>query len=78
MPKTKKHDITIDATKCTGCQNCQLRCAFLYTRAFNPRQARIVVDFARGKDVHFTPECTYCALCVEYCVYGALRVAVPA
>jgi Fe-S-cluster-containing hydrogenase component 2 len=67
----KKARITVDPTKCTQCYCCQLLCSFIYTGAFNPEKARIVIEPLN--DITFTGECRKgCYACVNYCPTGAL------
>ena len=67
--------IAIDVEKCTGCLNCQFICSFTYTEAFNPSQARIVIDRRDiPEKISFTEECTNCNICADYCLYGAITV----
>ncbi|MCD6569757.1 MAG: hypothetical protein J7L53_03545 [Deltaproteobacteria bacterium] len=66
----------IEATpeRCTGCLICQLVCSEIYTKRFNPSMARIKVDIL-GVDclISFTEECNECGVCVDHCLYGALK-----
>ena len=74
MVKHKIEDILINPEKCTGCLSCQLICSFTFTRAFNPLAARVMIDYTNGMSIHFTDECTGCALCAKYCLYGAIAL----
>jgi Fe-S-cluster-containing hydrogenase component 2 len=66
-----KDGIEIHPEKCTKCYCCQLACSFLYTGAFNPEEARIIVD--PPAYVGFTDECREgCSACARYCPNGAL------
>ena len=70
----EKVKIKIEAEKCTQCYCCQLRCSFIYTGAFNPEKARIVIDMPEG--IHFTDDCIKgCVACALYCPAGALSRA---
>lgn len=69
-----KYLITTDPAQCTGCLRCQLVCSERYTKAFNPSAARIRVDMRGSEcDISFTADCTRCGLCINQCLYGALR-----
>lgn len=70
----KKTRIQIVPENCTGCLRCQLACSDLYTKTFNPAQARVRVE-PSGVDfsISFTEECNDCGVCAEECFYGALQ-----
>ena len=68
--------ITIDASKCTGCLICELRCSLRFEKVFNPAKASIVirrqVQSPDEYEISFTDKCDNCGICVRYCTYGAL------
>jgi len=68
--------IKVDASKCTGCLICELRCSLRFEKAFNPSKARIRIRRLVGGDneyaISFTEECDNCGICARYCPYGAL------
>jgi len=68
-----RYEIRIDSDKCTGCLRCQLACSDVYTKAFNPSAARILVAFS-GADctIRLLPECDACGVCADHCFFGAL------
>ena len=74
--KKKGPSITIDATKCTGCMICELRCSLRLEKAFNPSKARIMirklVDEETEYSIAFATDCDNCGICARYCFYGAL------
>jgi carbon-monoxide dehydrogenase iron sulfur subunit len=61
--------------KCTGCRRCQLICSFLHSEIFSPDKAyvTIVENDYEVSDITFTDDCVACNICVQYCVYGALK-----
>lgn len=70
--------IDIKSSKCVGCLRCQMVCSMSYQGLFSPAESWIAVDFdsSRGKyTAFFTPECTFCGLCVENCAFGCLAYA---
>lgn len=68
------YDIQVSTESCTGCLRCQLACSDLYTKAFNPSEARIqVVTSGSYCSIHFTEECNECGVCVDHCFHGALQ-----
>jgi NAD-dependent dihydropyrimidine dehydrogenase PreA subunit len=65
-----KDSVRADASACSECYSCQLICSLVYTGAFNPLKARIII---RPGEISFTDECVEtCSLCTHYCAYGAL------
>jgi ferredoxin len=68
------YDIHVFAEACTGCLRCQLVCSDIFTKAFNPSEARIQVALS-GADcsIHFTDECNACGVCADHCFFGALQ-----
>jgi|GEM_PF-389746 len=67
-------EIEANPSRCVGCLLCQLICSLSYEKMFNPSKSRILIE--RGDDgfkINFTDKCTLCGLCVEFCVYNALR-----
>jgi len=67
----KKDNIGVNPEKCTECMCCQLICSLTYAGAFNPEEARIVIN--PPNEIAFTEECVKgCSLCTKYCVYGAI------
>jgi Fe-S-cluster-containing dehydrogenase component len=70
----ERYKIHVATERCTGCLRCQLSCSDLYTKTFNPSQARIRVDVL-GADctIRFTEECNECGVCVDQCFYDALQ-----
>jgi len=65
-----KTNVKADPTACAECYSCQLICSLIYTGAFNPLMARIVI---RPGEISFRDECVEtCSLCTKYCAYGAL------
>ena len=66
-----KDNIAVNPEKCTECMCCQLICSLTYAGAFNPEEARIVIN--PPNEIGFTDECVKgCSLCTNYCVYGAI------
>jgi len=74
--KRKGPPISIDATRCTGCLLCELRCSLRFIKAFSPAKAAIAVyrkvESADEYGVTFNDSCDNCGLCVQFCNYGAL------
>lgn len=71
MPVMSKENIQVDVGKCAECLCCQLICSLTYEGAFNPEQARIVIN--PPWEISFTQACVEgCILCTRYCVYGAI------
>jgi len=65
-----KTNVMADASACCECYSCQLICSLVYTGAFNPLRARIIIQ---PGEISFTHECVEtCSLCTNYCAYGAL------
>ena len=66
----RKTNVKVDPGACCECYSCQLVCSLVYTGAFNPLKARIVI---RPGEISFKDECVEtCSLCTNYCAYGAL------
>ena len=69
-----KYEIQTSKAKCTGCLRCQLACSELYTKVFNPSQARIrVVISGADCSIRFEEDCNDCGICVDHCFFDALR-----
>lgn len=69
-----KYRIEIFPEKCTGCLRCQLACSDIYTKKFNPAQARIRVAVREADcTLWFTETCEACGVCADQCFYGALE-----
>jgi hypothetical protein len=67
----EKSNIKVDPRACCECGCCQLICSYVYTGAFNPEKARIVLDLP--EEIRFTHECVAnCSLCTKYCAYDAI------
>lgn len=67
----EKDNIEVRSEKCTECICCQLICSLTYTGAFNPEEAKIVIQPPEG--ITFTDDCVEgCSLCTQYCVYTAI------
>ncbi|MHB1043211.1 MAG: 4Fe-4S dicluster domain-containing protein [Eubacteriales bacterium] len=63
----------LNLQKCVGCRACEIACSAGHNAEFNPRRARIQVDFAHPLPA--TPRfCRQCknAPCVAICSQGAL------
>jgi Fe-S-cluster-containing dehydrogenase component len=73
--------IACDVKLCYACGTCQLACSFHHTGTFWPDQSSIEVSRNPQTGAikwHIAPSCDGCPsegkpLCVQYCVYGALR-----
>jgi NAD-dependent dihydropyrimidine dehydrogenase PreA subunit len=66
----RKTNVKTNPAVCCECYSCQLACSLVYTGAFNPLKARIVI---RSGEIAFTDECVEtCSLCAKHCAYGAL------
>lgn len=74
--RRKGPPIRVEATVCTGCLICELRCSLRFERAFNPSRSEIRVRrLVTGKteyQISFGDGCDNCGICVRYCPYGAL------
>lgn len=73
-------DLTVvaDASKCVGCETCQLRCSYKFEKTFNPAKAAIRIERVSGDSeyaISFSDKCDNCGLCTRYCLYGALSQA---
>ena len=67
----KKDNLEVRSERCTECMSCQLMCSLTYAGAFNPEEARIVIN--PPEPITFTDDCVEgCSLCTGYCVYGAI------
>ncbi len=68
--------VICDASKCSGCMTCMLRCSFRGDGAFNLATSRIqvkrLVNNPNEFEITFNDECDTCGICVRYCPYGAL------
>ena len=68
--------IQVDAGRCVGCLNCELRCSYRRVKAFSTADSDIrikrLVGSAREFSVSFTERCDNCGICVLHCTYGAL------
>lgn len=70
-----------DAEACRGCRICELVCSFHHKRVFSPELSSIKVsrnNRTGGNEWSIDSTCDSCKgeihpLCVEYCVYGALK-----
>ena len=75
-PRRTGPPVAADATKCTGCLICELRCSLRFDKAFNPARAAIVIrrqtDSLNEYTISFTAQCDSCGICARYCPYGAL------
>jgi len=73
---TKGRPIIVDASRCTGCLICELRCSLRFEKAFNPSKAQIRIRRLAGADkeyeISFSDRCDNCGICARYCPYGAL------
>ena len=68
-----KTNIVVEPKLCTQCLCCQLQCSVVYTGAFNPEKARIVIDWPDS--IRFTDDSIEgCSLCARYCPVGAISV----
>jgi len=75
--------IISDARACYGCRTCELACSFHHGRVFSPELSSIKVfrNNQTGEiSLSVDSSCDSCKgetqpLCVEYCVYGALKEA---
>ncbi len=69
-----KFKIEAAPERCTGCLRCQLVCSEIYTKRFNPPMARIKVDISGVNcSISFTKGCNGCGICVDHCLYDALK-----
>ena len=76
ITRKKGPPITSDASKCTGCLICELRCSLRFEKAFSPAKASIKIRRLVGTEneyeISFDDNCDNCGICVTYCSYGAL------
>ncbi|MCP4665773.1 MAG: hypothetical protein GY849_05355 [Deltaproteobacteria bacterium] len=67
-------NMQVATERCTGCLRCELACSDLFTKAFNPSEARIrVVVSGADCSIGFTEECNACGVCADHCFFGALE-----
>lgn len=75
---TTRFVIDVDATKCTGCLICELRCSLRFEKAFNPAESAIEVrrlpDSDNEYSIFFDDRCDSCGICARYCSYSALTL----
>ncbi len=76
IARRKGPPIRADASKCTGCLICELRCSLRFEKAFNPAKAAVtirrLVSAEDEYEISFNDRCDNCGICVQFCVYGAL------
>lgn len=63
----------VDPDICAGCRRCELVCAFMKNKAFNPRRAGIHVIAVEPGGVRVPVFCTQCGLCIDVCPPKALQ-----
>ena len=74
-------EILTDASACVGCRVCELACSFHHKGLFSPEMSSIKVsrDNQNGEiSLSINSSCDLCGgeshpLCVEHCIYGALK-----
>ena len=80
--------INADIELCTGCQICALACSYEMTKAFNPRNSKIVVHQdlnGMTRDIEFIDNCNVKILtacrgatgdppCISLCCAAALQI----
>ena len=75
-PRRTGPPVSADASRCTGCLICELRCSLRFEKAFNPGRAAIIIrrqtHSPNEYTISFTDRCDSCGICVRYCPYGAL------
>ena len=75
--------ISSDTKACCGCRICEIACSFHHKGVFSPEVSSIKVyrDNRNGEiGLSIDSTCDLCdgehhPLCVEYCIYGALKEA---
>ena len=74
--KKKGPPILTEASNCTGCLICELRCSLRFEKEFNPSKAAIrirrLVGAENEYEISFTERCDNCGICARHCPYGAL------
>ena len=73
--------VLADVGTCVGCRLCELACSFHHNGVFSPEKSSIKVsrDNQNGEiELFIDSTCDSCEgeaspLCVEYCIYGALK-----
>ena len=73
--------IVVDTRACYGCRLCELACSFHHGRVFSPELSSIkVLRNNQTGEISWSVDssCDSCSgeakpLCVQYCVYGALK-----
>lgn len=79
--------IIVNVELCTGCQICTLACSYMVERAFNPRNAKVVVhqnlsglvyriEFLDSCDIKIANGCSkidHQPPCVDLCCFTALQ-----
>ncbi len=66
---------------CYGCRTCELACSFHHARVFSPELSSIKISRNNRTakiELSIDSSCDSCQgeaqpLCVEYCLYGALK-----
>lgn len=76
MNNQTKLEFIINEDLCTGCRICQLICSFNIIGKFSPEKAYIKIEnaYTLFPKIKFLDKCTKCALCVQHCLYGALKM----
>lgn len=65
--------LSVDTDRCTGCRLCELACSMSRENTFNPKKARIRVNFIGFPEVPvpvYTRHCDACGgkpACLRYC-----------
>ena len=76
ITRRKALPIRADASKCTGCLICELRCSLRLAKAFSPAKSALKIRRLVGTEneykISFDDRCDNCGICVPYCSYGAL------
>ena len=66
-----------DATKCSGCWQCQMLCSYHFHEEFNPSKARLSISFGGDGnpcDIFFEEDCDGCGVCYKYCPTDAIEI----
>ena len=72
-----RFSIATTPENCAGCLSCELACSFAFTQRYNPLLSYIQIqlsDDEKPNRITFTDDCNKCAICVQYCQYGALSL----